>query len=247
MGLNKLEKEIKSQLDQREIKPSPAAWDRLDAMLTVGEEKKVKPIFNWIYIAASIIGFLAIGYVFFSNPAELVDVKRTEVVDINVAKPTNDSINKEPQTPIQVQKETEVIADNQLAMPKKNSAILPSQKINKQIAVPQNQIAQTSNTNRNTVEQQIEKSINTREPSSNWRSNQKTNEINQTSPNPITNESQIAEVTSKANNPTVKVNASNLLSEVDNELEVSFREKVIRKIDKNYKTVKVALANRNQQ
>jgi hypothetical protein len=48
-------------------------------------------------------------------------------------------------------------------------------------------------------------------------------------------------------NPTVKVNASNLLSEVDNELELSFREKVIRKIDKNYKTVKVALANRNQQ
>ena len=73
------------------------------------------------------------------------------------------------------------------------------------------------------------------------------NEFNQISPNPITNKSQIAEVTAKTNNPTVKVNASNLLSEVDNELELSFREKVIRKIDKNYKTVKVALANRNQQ
>ena len=237
MGLNKLEKEIKSQLDQREIKPSPAAWDRLDAMLTVGEEKKVKPIYNWIYIAASIIGFLAIGYVFFSNPAELVDVKRTEVVENNVSNPTIDSINKEPQTPIQIQKEIELIADNQVATQKKNAAISTSQKINKQINVPQKQIAQTSNTNKNTVEQQIEKSIH----------NQKANEFNQISPNPITNKSQIAEVTAKTNNPTVKVNASNLLSEVDNELELSFREKVIRKIDKNYKTVKVALANRNQQ
>ena len=240
MGPNKLEKEFKSQLDQREIKPSPASWDRLEAMLTVGEEKKVKPIYDWIYIAASIIGFLAIGNVFFNNPAELVDVKRTEVVEINVLNPANDSINKEPQTPIQIQKESEVVAENQIATPKKNTSISPSQKI-------KNQIVQSSNTNKNSVERKIEKAINTREPSSNWRSNQKTNEINQTSPNPITSESQIAEVTTKAMNPTVKVNASNLLSEVDSELELSFREKVIRKIDKNYKTVKVALANRNQQ
>ncbi|MBK8600260.1 MAG: hypothetical protein IPN80_06580 [Flavobacterium sp.] len=42
MGLNKLEKEFKRQLDQREIKPSPAAWDRLDAMLTITEEKNRK-------------------------------------------------------------------------------------------------------------------------------------------------------------------------------------------------------------
>ena len=237
MGLNKLEKEFKSKLDQREIKPSLAAWDRLDAMLTVGEEKKVKPIYNWIYIAASIIGFLAIGYVFFSNPTELVDVKRTEVVENNTSNTTTDSINKEPQTPILIQRETEVVADNHVATQKKNSAISPSQKINTQIIVPKNQIAQTSNTNKNNVEQQIEKSID----------NKKMNEINQTSPNQIKSELQIAEVTTKAMNPTVKVNASNLLSEVDNELELSFREKVIRKIDKNYKTVKVALANRNQQ
>lgn len=237
MGLNKLEREFKSQLDQREIKPSPATWDRLDAMLTVGEEKNVKPIYNWIYIAASLIGFLAIGYVFFSNPAELVDVKRTEVVENNVVNPTNDSLNKEQHTPVHSKKESEVIADNQVATQKNNTSIAASQKINKQIIVPQNQIAQSSNTNKNTVEQQIEKSIN----------NQKTNEINQNSTIQIKSESQIAEVSSKAMNPTVKVNASNLLSEVDNELELSFREKVIRKIDKNYKTVKVALANRNQQ
>jgi hypothetical protein len=124
-----------------------------------------------------------------------------------------------------------------VATQKKNSAISPSQKINKQINVPQNQIAQTSNTNKNNIDQSNEKSIN----------NQKTNEFNQILPNQITNESQIAQVETKAMNPTVKVNASYLLSEVDNELELSFREKVIRKIDKNYKTVKVALANRNQQ
>ena len=43
----------------------------------------------------------------------------------------------------------------------------------------------------------------------------------------------------------VHVNASNLLSQVDGELELSFREKVIAKVSKNYQSVKVVLANRN--
>ena len=45
----------------------------------------------------------------------------------------------------------------------------------------------------------------------------------------------------------VRINAADLLNQVDGELELSFREKVITKVNKNYQTVKVALANRNQQ
>jgi len=45
--------------------------------------------------------------------------------------------------------------------------------------------------------------------------------------------------------PVVHVNASNLLSQVDGELELSFREKIINKVSKKYQTVKVALSNRN--
>jgi hypothetical protein len=45
----------------------------------------------------------------------------------------------------------------------------------------------------------------------------------------------------------IKINASDLLNQVDGELELSFRERVITKVNKNYQTVKVALANRNQQ
>lgn len=232
MGLNKIEKKFKNQLDQREIKPSPAAWDRLDAMLTVAEEKKVKPIYNWIYIAASIVGFLAIGYIFLNNPTELVDVKRNEVViDNNVPTKPNDSIVKQQQSPIQIQKE-EVIAESSISNQNERKSITHPKKIKSQFLEQKNQIA-----NKNSIERPNEKSI----------INQKTNEINSNQPIQITNETQIATAESKLKNPTIKVNASNLLSEVDNELELSFREKVIRKIDKNYKTVKIALANRNQQ
>lgn len=45
----------------------------------------------------------------------------------------------------------------------------------------------------------------------------------------------------------IKVDPNLLLSQVDGELELSFREKVIAKVNQNYQTVKVALANRNNQ
>ena len=45
----------------------------------------------------------------------------------------------------------------------------------------------------------------------------------------------------------VKINASDLLNQVDGELELSFREKMITKVNKNFQEVKVALTNRNQK
>jgi hypothetical protein len=227
MGLNKTEKEFKNQLNQREIKPTPAAWDRLDAMLTVAEEKKATPIYNWLYVAAGIIGFIAIGFVFFSQTQELVDVKRNEVViENNTPIKIKDSIQKEVPTPIQMQQKQEVIAEQSISNKRKNNISNP-QKSKNLISAEKNQKENTAIANKTNEQQPI--------------INQKTNEINQNQP------TQIADLKSKPKNPTIKVNASNLLSEVDNELELSFREKVIRKIDKNYKTVKVALANRNQQ
>ena len=45
----------------------------------------------------------------------------------------------------------------------------------------------------------------------------------------------------------VKINANDLLNQVDGELELSFREKMITKVNKNFQEVKVAVTNRNKQ
>mgnify|MGYP000353473620 FL=1 len=64
-----------------------------------------------------------------------------------------------------------------------------------------------------------------------------------------TNQDELASVDVKksVNISKVKVNANSLLSEVDGELELTFREKVFKKATKNYQEVKMALANRNQE
>jgi hypothetical protein len=212
MGPDKIENEFKSQLDQREIQPSPVAWDRLDAMLTAAESKKQKPKFVWMYIAASLIGFFMLGYVFYNNSGESVEGISTKAVVTNEAKPTTTPAKKEQQPPIPSQKATQVIAEKSVVSPKKDASF------------SSNPLANAAQSTNATVEQ-----------------------IDQANTHPITNESQLTDIATKTVNPHVKVNASNLLSEVDKELTLSFREKVIRKIDKNYKTVKLALINRNQQ
>ena len=44
MEPNKIEKQFREKLNTREIQPSVQVWDRLDAMLSVAEEKKTKYI-----------------------------------------------------------------------------------------------------------------------------------------------------------------------------------------------------------
>ena len=46
-------------------------------------------------------------------------------------------------------------------------------------------------------------------------------------------------------NQPYRINAKSLLSQVDGELETSFRERVIKKINNAYQTTKVAVSERN--
>ena len=97
MESNKFEKDFRDKLNKREIAPSENSWDRLDAMLTVAEKKQSKKSNAWLYIAASIIGFICIGTMFFSQTEELIDVKKDNVVIENheTKKPVEKVITKE--------------------------------------------------------------------------------------------------------------------------------------------------------
>ena len=231
MEQNKLENEFRDKLNQREINPSESSWDRLDAMLTVGEEKKPVRIYSWIYIAASIIGFAFLGTFFFNQSDNNGGFESNDVVIENNQKlePNQKVV---PSIPSNSKTESTVVI-SEAKIVKKNTRDVKSTIIN------QKQVAQNFNSDslptRLTDKQIMEK---TEQLAS---SNSKSNSADEL----------LAEVTTtskEANSKnTVKVNHNTLLSQVDAELELSFREKVINKVNKNYQTVKVALANRNQE
>ena len=115
MELNNLEKDFRNKLNQREIQPSEKAWDRLDAMLSVAEKKKPKR--TWMYIAASFLGFLLVGTIFFNQSKTEQGESQNQIVLENR---TENKLEQEKiiETPF-VQKQ-EVIASNEIHQSKES-------------------------------------------------------------------------------------------------------------------------------
>ncbi|QSB26608.1 hypothetical protein [Flavobacterium sp. CLA17] len=238
MEPNNFEKDFREKLNQRRIEPSEKAWDRLDAMLSVAEEKKPKKKNRWLYIAASIVGFLMVGTFFFNQEKKVELQKNQVVIEDNSQK---DSVVKLGFKETDANKDQIAVSEKeptQDAGDSKKEEKISNQKTHKTVNNSTNTIAEFSVINQK----------NQQSPSLN-------NQI--TAPETVKNETadqllNTAEKTVVAENTVkpktkIKVNASDLLNQVDGELELSFREKVITKVNKNYQTVKVALANRNQK
>jgi len=238
MEPNNFEKDFREKLNQRKIEPSDKAWDRLDAMLTIAEEKKPKRKNKWLYVAASIVGFLLLGTFFFNQKKTIETPKNEVVIEGNSQK---GSEAKSGLNEIDSIKEKIIISEKEPNLSSENSnnkVDVINQKSNQTIKNETNQIAESSVINqKNQQAQSGSNQISVYEIPKNETTDQLLNTAEKSS---------VAESSVKPKTK-IKINANDLLHQVDGELELSFREKVITKVNKNYQTVKVALANRNQQ
>lgn len=237
MEPNNFEKDFREKLNQRTIEPGDKAWDRLDAMLSVAENKKPKKNKKkWLYIAASIVGFLLVGTFFFNQKKTVIETPVNKIV-------IEDAVRKDsvvnPVLNIIDSVETEVEISEKEANEKSEKIVKQdnNQNSGKPIKNEQNQIAESSIIKNNQEKQTINNQTAIVEAPKNANVDQLLNAAEKTV---------VAENSVKPK-AKIKVNANDLLNQVDGELELSFREKVITKVNKNYQTVKVALANRNQQ
>ena len=82
MEPNKIDNQIREKLNAREIQPSAQAWDRLDAMLTISEEKKPKKGYGWFFVAASTLFFFGMGFFIFSSNEMQEINKSTPIVTL---------------------------------------------------------------------------------------------------------------------------------------------------------------------
>ena len=244
MEPNKLENQIAEKLNSREIQPSAQAWDRLDAMLSISEEKKTSRPFGFLFIAASITVLLTVGLFFFTQNGSQIepknDVVTTEIKD-TVQKPVNDI-----PTPIVEQKQVVVSTETQSPKSQTTNNNNQSVSIRNQKSINQNPLI-----NR---EKEIEYLINSSDIALKDLPKIRTGSqvISGGNKEVKSDEALLADLDNLAKQSTnkqsnVKVDARSLVSQVDGELELTFREKVINKVAKNYKEVKVALANRNNE
>jgi hypothetical protein len=250
MEPNKLEQEFRDKLEQRTIEPSKMAWDRLDAMLSVGEGKKEKkPNRSWMYMAASFVVFATIGAFFLTNEKE------------NSGNGTGSNstpiVNRENTVkPAQQEGSNDTIPPAPLVKPSIETLSAPKMQ---QTAVAAIQTKATS----------AGKTVNKQNISP--RQNQTLNDKQGTNIFPPANNEGVAVVNhegfkedvinsfeadqllatsagnAKKKKSLIKVDANSLLSSVEGELNESFRDRAMEGVIKNFNAVKTSVANRNYQ
>ncbi len=244
MEPTKLENQIGQKLQNREIMPSAAAWDRLDAMLTVAE--KPKKNYRWMFIAASFLGIALVATVFFQSQKTIQnEIKNPEIVNTNSLKevPNNETVatTETPEKIINSKNEDTNI---------KEKKPIEKNKINKKPS-----FNSSIKSNQSIAQQGVQKN----ESTTNQKPEEKPNqtliaEKTIATPKYMNANALLAEAEGKNNNqktaielPKSKYNidAKSLLSQVDGELELSFRERVIQKVSKTYQAAKVAVSERN--
>ena len=221
MEPNKYDKDFRTKLNNREISPSADSWNKLDEMLSATPEKKKKPMI-WLYIAASILGFLFVGNLFTIQLQGGSD-------DIQVVNQDNPAII----SPLEIPQELNVIGQEEIgeiqnqrqnAKTKESRSLIakvlsPNQSKSKSISEEEIALINTP-----TIPQKVIR-----------------NSVNDDNLDKLLADASV----SQKPNSVVKVSAKSLLSQVDGEIELTFRERMIRSVSKNYQEIKVAVSNRN--
>ncbi len=235
MAPNNFDKNIQQKFNSRKIEPSAQAWDRLDAMLTVAEEKKQPRNFFWLSIAATFLVFTGIGYVFFQQNQKSEILKPTNEVVTSKEIPTTEVENHETNEEVTISPEIE----NELAVSSPKTMNSTPKKVSKQ-----------NDNTKYKPELEAHKAVTEKLNELIAKNENKSEQINQKPTyNYVTPETLLAEVqgNKKANGATntykstLKVNPNDLLNSVETELDQSFKDKTLTK----FKQVRSVVVNRN--
>lgn len=234
MEQDNFNKNIQEKFNFRTIEPSETAWNKLDAMLTLAEEKKQPKRFFWLSIAATFLLFSFVGYVFFKQNEKTKITPTTEEI-VNTKGTSKTETQKENSARINVSSENELANNESISTTsetKKNSTTKIAQKENSELEVyetallKQQEIIAVNEIKKEVAKQEI------KEP-----------DYNYTTPETLLAEMQGQKKPSNtvSYKSTIRVNPNDLLQAVESELDKTFKEKTITKL----RQVKSAFVNRN--
>ena len=236
MQSNKFDNQLQEKLNPRTIAPSPKSWDRLDAMLSVQEEKKPRKGFLWLYIAASFLVFFGLGIFLFNSDGN---------VKINTQIPVMVEAEKSKEAE-KIKDAVEPTVINQIGI-EKTQPVLVQNEINPSKGVNSIQKTTTISNKTNSVQEHD----NNANPTYHLQPTT-SNAFKYISPENLLAEVQNEKKTVSSENKinkkaSVKIDANALLSTVEKELDDSYRETNLDKLNKNFNAIKTAIVNRNYE
>lgn len=226
MAQHKIDNQIKSKLNTREIQPSSQAWDRLDAMLTVSENKKSKKGYGWFFAAAAVVLFFGLGFFIFNqneepkfnNSIPVVTSVDEDIDSIETNKINQISVEKEQ--PILVQNENNFSTTQTNKKSDRSKELVKGDNIidEKITSITQHPSPITQHPSPEKL--LVEVSVNQKEIPSDKKNSVKYK---------------------------IKIDAASLLSTVEKELDENYKETTLDKLTKKFHDAKSALANRNYE
>lgn len=228
MKSNNIENRIKQSLNTREIQPSSQAWDRLDAMLSLEEKPKKKSKFLYFYVAASIVALAVV--LIFAN-----------------AKSNSTNIITPESNPIVLESSSQTLqtdsASNQ-ELDAQNIEVTTREKSPKPISKKsiQNQTV-ANNTSKDAA---IQSDLTLEKTTASKLNPEQIKRANLLLAS-LENETSQEKTTSIISNqePQIAINAIQLLNNVEEEMNQSYREKMVKKVSKNLSSIRDTWVNRN--
>ena len=242
--MNKLEEHIGKKLREREIRPSEAAWEKLEAQLGPVPPPK-RNIYYW-YAAAVLIGALLVSAVFLrsgdsSQPTkvEMVESAPIDSQDAeNTGKETKDLRTEQNGLVETMQKDEPIEKDNTRAVELKEaseSAMAQTKTVN---------VAEPSDGQMISEKIVIEKKL--EEVMAKVALLESQNEqVTEAEVDSLLRTAQREILTEKALRQNGSVDAMALLAEVEDELDQSFRDQIFDALKEGYFKLRTAVADRN--
>lgn len=235
MERNKLEKEFRKQLGSREIQPTEMAWEKLDALLTEVEVKKPKRRFTWIYIAASLVGFLLVGTALFNN-FDTVKINKTAPVVLE---------QKVAEDVLEEKKENHKgILVHQIEKTQLHKGLMDNDNLKKKLVSSKSKKeVLISNHGKDTAVASSEKNNNQSASTYRYVSAEKL----LTEVSDVKFEPKGTDRTQQRTGKSLSVDPNALLSGVETELNQSYRESAFDRLNKKFNAIKTVLVNRNYE
>ena len=221
MKPNKIDNQIREKLNAREIQPSAQAWDRLDAMLAVSEEKKSKKGYGWFFVAASTILFFGLGFLLFNS---------NETIEINNSIPIVTTINEEMDT-VETNETNEISFENAKPVLVQNEVNISKKELRNIKSIKTEELIKEGNIIQENLTPNTYKYVSPENLLAEVQTGEKV----------ITSDKKISPKTK------MKVDANSLLTNVEKELDENYRETTLDKLNRKFQDAKSALANRNYE
>lgn len=255
MEPDKFEKYIKNKMGEREIPPSNEAWDKISSQLN-SPKKASNPNYFWVGIAASLLILVSLSLFYFNSSNEIEGVENNKVVNTEDSD-SNNKINEEDKTidlyknvpdAIVMEEETE---KNNINPTSENEGVKPKSDLVQEDLSDTNSLA----ANIDSVELP-EKTLELIMPKDilNAKIAEVIAQVDAIEANGKVSDGEVDSLLLNAQKDILReklfdqdrtVNAMALLTEVEDELDQSFRDQIFESLKAGFLKVRTAVADRN--